>query len=322
MKCLQILLFGLLCCSVLMAQTDPSPTIFSQVGKAKLVKPGVKKKMKVRAGAALGQEGILILKKKATVGVFYEDGYTFLTGPGKFDVAPLRESSRLKESDFIDPLGKKLAEALDPWFYRPRSGFASGPAGSGGPSNNPLEPPKKQETPGHGNKEATIVPLAPLQGKFSGNRLNFSWEPKQDHQDIQLYELTITDSADKVIFRQESSGMSMQVDAEAAGLATGSKYTWKVSDKADADSNSGIIEFEFTGDSGLSSLLKRIRSDEAYQQADPAAKLMIEAATLDRSNFATEAMNTIQLAQQQYKKNPLVQAMSHAMGYFKGLREN
>ena len=330
MKYLQILLISLLSCSVLMAQSDPSPTVFSQVGKAKLVKPGVKKKMNVRAGAALGQEGTLVLKKNTTVGVFFDDGYTYLTGPGTFEVAPLMESSRLEESDFMEILGDKLQQVQHPFFNQSRrSGFGSGGSGgTGSTSNNtssttssPLKPPKKPTQSGAGDKESGIKPIAPLKGKIAAGIINFSWRPKAGNAGISSYEVTVMNSSGDVVFRQETKGKSLSVTTVQAGLTEKGEYSWKVSSKENDEINSGPVEVEFLGADGVGKALDRLSSDKAYQMASPASKLLMEVATLDRLKFVDAAFQRLSLAQKKYKKNPLVKAMSKYFEYDYGLLE-
>lgn len=322
MKRLQILFFSLLCCSVLMAQSDPSPTVFSQVGKAKLVKPGVKKKMKVRAGSALGQEGTLILKKNTTVGVFFDDGYTYLTGPGTFEVAPLMESSKLEESDFMGILGDQLVEVQHPYFNQGRSGFGSG--GSSGPSSGPsapVPPPSKKDIPGHGNKEADIVPLSPLSGKVSGKSVTFQWEPKSGEAS-DTYTLKIEDSAGEVVFSRDISGQSITLSAVEAALKSGVNYSWTVAKKSSADSNSGKTLFDYATNEGAINILERLNNDVAYQKAAPAAKALFEIAALERFEHKTEAVNRLMQARKNFKKNPLIRSMNRLYLWKYGLAPN
>ncbi|SEP74132.1 hypothetical protein [Neolewinella agarilytica] len=328
MKYLQILLISLLSCSVLMAQSDPSPTVFSQVGKAKLVKPGVKKKMKVRAGSALGQEGTLVLKKNTTVGVFFDDGYTYLTGPGTFEVAPLMESSRLEESDFMEILGDKLQQVQHPFFNQSRrSGFGSGGSGGTGSTtnstttNSPLKPPSKPTQAGAGDKESGIKPIAPLKGKIAAGIINFSWRPKAGNTGISAYEVVVMNSSGDVVFRQEAKGQSLSVTTAQAGLTDKGKYSWKVSSKGNSEINSGPVEVEFQGADGVGKALDRLSSDKAYQMASPASKLLMEIATLDRLKFVDAAFQRLSIAQKKYKKNPLVKAMSKYYKYDYGILE-
>lgn len=328
MKYLQTMLFSLLCCSVLIAQSDPSPTVFSQVGKAKLVKPGVKKKMKVRAGAALDQEGTLILKKNTTVGVFFDDGYTYLTGPGTFEVAPLMESSKLEESDFMEILGDKLQQVQHPFFNQgKRSGFGSGGTGGTGSTNtstttnSPLKPPSKPTQAGAGDKESGIKPIAPLKGKVAAGTVTFSWRPKAGNAGISVYEVVVMNSSEEVVSRQETKGQSLTITTTEAGLTDKGEYSWKVSSKENSEVNSGPVEIEFLGADEISKALDRLRMDKAYQMASPASKLLMEVAILDRLKFVDAAFQRLSLAQKKYKKNPLVKAMSKYYKYDYGILE-
>lgn len=300
MKTIYSLLFFLLLGTGLDAQENVDPIVFSQTGKAKFKAGPDSKKVKVSPGTDLALTGTLKLKKRSTLGLYNDGRYTFLTGPGTFTLADELAPAKTEESRVVSRLGEQLVVAIHPYFR-------TSSAGAGDIERDP--PPSRPSRPGHGNKEAKVAPVVPYPGKVNGASITFQWELAPDLSSVPVYTLKVMDDDEQMLKEVSVTGTSRTLTAQELGLETGEVYLWEVTAIDQPDVSTGILEFEYADDTAPTNLRQRLMEEEAYRKASPAAKMLLEAATMENAEFYTEAYSILRAAEKEFKKDSLVEWM-------------
>ncbi|MEO0731412.1 MAG: hypothetical protein AAFZ52_01155 [Bacteroidota bacterium] len=273
----------LLCCLVLAGglslQAQENPTVFSVVGKAKHTHGVDTLSFRVRPGNELDATGTIALKKNTTVGILYDEEFTFLTGPGEFSLEEALDD--MEESDALELLGARLEEASRP-FFLDRAGLVK--------SDPKPQMPQNPTSNNGGNKDFQIIPLAPLEGKVSGQNIKFQWRLKEAVRSFRKVKVMVYDQDGAVLGDTITNKQEATLVASDLGLQTGNAYSWRIMAVENDGIQSREVTFRYLAEGPLGEIQKDlIDDDEAYPKASATAKMLMESLLLEEEGFYTES---------------------------------
>lgn len=259
----QILLFAgcLLLAFGLQAQSDVPILLTKTEKKVKYAPEKDARFSKVEAVKSLDADGVLKLRGKSVARLYCNGAFKELEGKGEYVVGDLfADELRYAPMGFSNTFNGRLMAAI------------------GGPKEGDTIPPSS----GWGNKKFDIVSETPIGKAVAGKSLTFRW---QSREDLPEYTITIEDAAGKTIHSATVKEKQYMFNLGEHGLMAGKDYSWKVAQPGEAGASSDKYYFSVAGEAEKAEVMKYLQEEEAYQQADPVIKKLMEAASLEDAEF-------------------------------------
>lgn len=314
MRWLTLLFFA---CTSLMLDAQDSPVVYSVDGPARYspASKGWFNFSPIKTGMPLSKEGRLKLKAGTSVSLLYDEQFATINTRGKHDIATLlTDYDQFQESPYAELLQDRVEEASDPFFFYldDEPGLAA--------STKPTKPKyESKEGDGHGDADAALLPITTNGGKVAGESFFVSWAPGADVKAPDQYTFRLTDDQGQVLLEETTAESNLTVNAADAGLKTGEFYRWKATASNDASVGTPLITFQYVDKTELDSALSDLRSTPAYSTAGPAAKLLLEAVTMEDNGFQERAGLRFRKAMGQYPDHDLARALYKAFLWRQGL---
>ena len=309
-------LFTFFCASFTL-QAQESPVAYSVNGKVQYspASKGWFNFAPLKTGTPISPDGRLKLKSGASVSILFDEQYTNLAKPGKHALSDvLVNYENFKESRYTELLQERVEEASDPFFFYldDEPGLAA--------NTKPTKPKyESKEGDGHGEGNAKLRPITVNGGKVSGKSCHLSWAPVNGLEAPSNYTVRITDDQGKVLMEETASSGEMTLNTSKANMTPGKFYRWQAADSENADVSTPNITFELVEESELESTLAAVKSDPAYQAAEPAARLLLEAVALEKNGFQERAGLSFKAAMDEDPEHDLARALYKAFLWRQGL---
>lgn len=269
----------------------------------------------LKTGMQLSETGRLKLKPGASVSLLYDEQYATITEKGKHAVSSILEDyERFQENPYTDMLKARVEEADDPFFFYldDEPGLAA--------NDKPAKPVyESREGDGHGDADAALLPITTNGGKVAGEGFFVSWAPKNAADTPDRYLFKLTDDQGKLLLEQSTSEGNLTVSAAEAQLKAGRFYRWQASAAENPSVHTPSITFEYTAADAIQAVLNPLRSDPIYQDAEPAAQLLLEAVTLEQNDFQERAGLRYREAMEKDPDHDLARALYKAFLWRQGL---
>lgn len=263
----------------------------------------------------LSKEGRLKLRAGTSVSLLYDEQFATINTKGKHDIATLlADYDHFQESSYAELLQDRVEEASDPFFFYldDEPGLAS--------STKPTKPKyESKEGDGHGDADAAMLPITTNGGKVAGESFFVSWAPGADVKAPDQYTFQLTDDQGQILLEETTAEGNLSVNAADAGLQSGGFYRWKATDSNDASIGTPLITFQYVNKEELDTALSALQSNPAYSTAGPAAKLLLEAVTLEDKGFQERAGLRFREAMEQNPDHDLARALYKAFLWRQGL---
>lgn len=315
MKWLTLVL--LITCATSTSTAQDAPVVYSVEGNVKYSpKPrGWFNYSPLKTGMPLREEGRLKLRAGATVRLLYDEQFGAFSERGKYNVSGLlQDYDQFRESEYAELLEERVKEAEAPFFFylEDEPGFAA--------STPPSKPKyESKEGDGHGDTDSALLPITTNGGKVAGDRFFVSWAPKSGQDAPSQYVFLLTNSQGEVLLDKATAEGNLTVEASDAGLATGQFYRWQARASDDAAVSTPLVAFEYVEEAAVNTVLADLKEEPAYQAADPAAQLLLEAVALEKSGFQERAGLRFREATERDPGHDLARALYKAFLWRQGL---
>lgn len=216
---------------------------------------------KVEGTKSLSPEGVLKLKGKSTARLYCNGTFKELEGKGNYSVAELFEDElRYAPMGFSNVFNDRLMAAI------------GGPKGSD----------TTAVSSGWGNKKFDIIGQTPIGKTTAGQPLTFRWQSKEE---LPEYTFTIEDKSGKTLYSTTVSKKQLALNLAEQGLEANMAYAWKVTQPGEGGASSNKFYFSVVSEEEKAEVMKALQEEEAYQQAEPLMKKLMEAAYLEDAEF-------------------------------------
>ena len=243
------------------AQKDVPILLTKSYKKIKYAPEPGAKFSKIEATKSLDAKGVLKLGGKSTAKLYCNGAFKELNGKGAYVISDL-----FKDELQYTPMG----------FSNTFNGMLM--AAIGGEKDKTL--PGTGD--GWGNKKFGIVSKTPIGKAVAGQPIVFQWQSKES---LPEYEFILEDGNGKVLHSATVKEEQYGVNLEELGLKAGNAYSWKVMQPGSKGLSSNKYSFSITGKEELTKAMNALQEEEAYQQADPLLKKLMEAAWLEDAEF-------------------------------------
>ncbi len=216
---------------------------------------------KVEATKSLDPGGVLKLRGKSKARLYCNGTFKELEGKGNYAVAELFEDElRYAPMGFSNVFNDRLMAAI---------------GGSKGSDTMAV-------SSGWGNKKFDIISQTPIGKTTAGQPLTFRWQSKEEFSE---YAFTIEDESGKTLYSATVGKKQHTVNPSEQGLTAGMAYTWRVTQPGENGASSNKFYFSIVDEAEKAEVMKALQEEEAYQQADPLMKKLMEAAYLEDAEF-------------------------------------
>ena len=246
-------------------QTDLPAVVTAVEGKVKYSPRQKGCLKKLDTGTTLAEEGRVNLKNGARLRVYYDGRFHTFTDPGKQSVSALMPAQeRGVAGGFASDFGNFLLAA---------AGGGTKDSGS------------DREKTGWGKKD--FVAIMPFGGKVTDARTRFIWNEADGGLTYKVQIMAA--GSDDPLLSRETTGGSLEINLEDAGLSRGRTYEWVVADASDANRQSARTSFTFASPAEKDQLLGKLKGMDNYQQGSDLEKGLMEAFLLERGEFFADA---------------------------------
>lgn len=216
---------------------------------------------KIEATKSLDAKGVLKLGGKSTAKLYCNGHFKGLEGKGEYMIADLfAKELEYSAMGFSNTFNGMLMAAI-------------------GDDKNPTPPPTSS---GWGNKKFGIISQTPVGKTGASQSITFQWASKED---LPAYEFILEDQNGKTVHSATVNAKQYSLDLGKLALKEGMAYSWKAMQPGGQGLSSNKYSFTIAGKGEQEAGMKALQEEEAYQQADPLMKKLMEAAWLEDSEF-------------------------------------
>lgn len=272
----------------LQAQDDIPILLSKSYKKIKYAPEPGAKYSKIQAVKSLDAKGVLKLGGKSTARLYCNGLFKDIEGRGEYVIADLfGDELNYRAMGFANTFNGMLMAAI------------RGPRGTDTTS----------ASSGWGNKKFDIISATPIGKAISNQSLRFQW---QSRENIPEYEFTIEDESGRVIHSKKVNQKEYTVDFSGLGLKAGKSYAWKVVQPGGEGMVSDKYFFKVADEKEKADVITALQEEEVYQEAGPQMKKLMEAASLEDSEFYYAADQAYVEAAQMSGKEDLPEKMREA----------
>ncbi len=330
--------------AALLAQQATPVFLISAQGKVCYKSPDKKQKDKAVTGGVYKKQGMLSLKKNATVTLYCDGKFVDKTGKQTLNLAEVfPEGNSMVKNNFDLTFGDYTVAAFmmaaaskdkrDGWgnITNPKSsgdgwGTITNPKSSGdgwGTITNPkssgdgwgtITNPKSSGD-GWGGKGLGIAAIQPF-GKIFPRTMRFFWSKPAG---AASFHFVIRNKTNQLIQETTTLDTFIIIDLKAASFKIGDKYDWLVETVESSPKRSNTLTFEIGEQEGHDKAVQATQKGELFGKSPEEIKLVMQAVALETSGWFEEASRLYEQAQSQHPKNEYVKLMHAAFWIRSGL---